>query len=83
MTLYQIERNVPLVQISKPPRERKYPFRELNKGDSFFVPVHDTKTIPRVRAAAWACVKLTAASSRPAPWTAASECGASSDHASH
>jgi hypothetical protein len=54
MTLYQIERNIPLVQISKPPRVRKYPFRELNKGDSFFVPVHDTKTIPRVRSAAWA-----------------------------
>ena len=55
MSLYQIERKVPFVPISKT-RQTKYPFPDMKIGDSFFVPADNTKAIPRVRSAAslWA-----------------------------
>ena len=55
MSMYQIDRNVPMVHITKPKREI-YPFSQLKIGDSFFVPAKDRGAIPRARVAAsyWA-----------------------------
>jgi hypothetical protein len=53
--MYAIERNVPY--IDKYARQwahgnTKYPFPRMKVGESFFAPVEDTGTIPRIRAAA-------------------------------
>lgn len=41
--MYEIERGNP------PPKSRKYPWREMQVGDSFFVEATDHKEITRVR----------------------------------
>lgn len=46
---YQIEKNVPLPPKSQPGRKEKYPFREMEVGDSFLVT--DQKKQPSVTGA--------------------------------
>lgn len=40
-TMYKIERNVPIAARKR--GNRKYPFGDLNKGDSIFVPIRDAE----------------------------------------
>lgn len=47
--MYAIEKHVPIPS-GRPSRQR-YPHPKLNVGESFFVPVKDNRTEPRVRSA--------------------------------
>ena len=47
-TKYKIEKGLPVIPQKQAGRKGKYPFKELEVGDSFFVPVENKKEDARI-----------------------------------
>lgn len=48
--MIKIDKNVPMPEKNRPGRKPKYPFREMQVGDSFFVPRPEARSTKQHRA---------------------------------
>jgi len=51
--VYTVEKDVPMLNVPRGGRPCKYPFNEMNIGDSFLVPFSDLEGLPKPRVKIW------------------------------